>query len=235
MSDKYVDSDKANKMSMSSKMSNTSSERDDKVRSLVGSTINYNKNKRPNQMPQTDIVKWSDPLLDSDEFRGNMDIKTVEYHPRKTNFTYIFSYEETRARNKLGLAAAIVFMIKSAFGLGVFASTPGFAKVGYLLGAMICLLMCYVTTYGMYLVGNLANKIEDENRETNLKMLTYHDVAMACVKERFKTFIKSFVIFSLVLVNVSIPVASTVQISVFFFDEFEINTYLSKGVIGLIY
>lgn len=127
---------------------------------------------------------------------------TMEHEARKSNFTYswTYDYEEARAKNKLGLPMSIVFLVKSAFGIGVFTSAYGYAKAGSILGAFCCILVCYITTYGMWLIGKLANIVEEEsNEETQIK--TYHDLSMACMPPALKNPMKVITIISLGLVN----------------------------------
>lgn len=234
---RYVNSDIAAKQTISDHTPSISSENEVVAPQANGVPFELKKRQKNNNpmFPATDVLIYTDPLLDSTEFKGNMQSKTIEYHARKSGFTYGWSYEEVRARNKLGVPEAIIFMIKSAFGLGVFTSCVGFAMAGYLQGTIICLFMCYLTTYGMWTVGNLANEIEQENKDENFRVQTYHDTAVACVPPFGKNFIKILVIACLILVNLSIPIANTVQVAVFIHDEFDANTLVCKGCIGLVY
>lgn len=102
---------------------------------------------------------------------------------------------------KLSFVFATILLIKCAFGLGVFSSCYGFAQVGYVLGTIICLVMCYICCYGMYTMGNLANSIERDNEGSNLSLKTYHDTAMACVSDSYKFPIKIITIIDMMLVN----------------------------------
>jgi hypothetical protein len=139
-------------------------------------------------LPEEEIVPWQ--------------ASTMEHGARKTNFTYswTYDYEEARAKNKLGLPMSIVFLVKSAFGIGVFTSAYGYAKAGSILGAICCIFLCYITTYGMWLVGKLANIVEEESNDyTQIK--TYHDLSMACMPPALKNPMKVITIVSLGLVN----------------------------------
>lgn len=93
-------------------------------------------------------------LLPPEDDIADRQVASMEHLPNAGNaFSLRFTYEEAREKNKLGLPMAIIFLIKSAFGIGVFTSCYGFAKAGYLLGAICCIFLCYITTYGMWAVG----------------------------------------------------------------------------------
>ena len=125
--------------------------------------------------------------------------------------------------------------MKGAFGLGLFTCCYGFAKVGYILGVLITIFVAYINAYGTWVVGKLANEIEDENIKSGLQLNTLHDAGMCCVKKSWRFGIKVAIILSQMFCNISTPVANTVMMGKFMKDNFGINSLISKSVFGLIY
>ena len=89
--------------------------------------------------------------------------------------------------------------------------------------------VCYLTTYGMWKMADLTNQIESELHRSE-ELFTYHDTIIRCFKSN-KGFWKVFTIAAILLVNYSIVVACSVQLSNFFNDIFHISSIYIKLVI----
>ena len=145
------------------------------------------------------------------------------------------NYEESKLQQKLGTTSSIIFLVKSAFGLGLFTVCYGFAKVGYIEGSIITVLMAYLVAYGIWSMAKLANEIEYENKKDGLVINTLHDTGIFSVKKEWQFGIKLLLIVSQMVSNIAVPVANTVMMSEFFYQNFEVNRFLTKSVIGGIY
>jgi hypothetical protein len=77
----------------------------------------------------------------------------VEYEVRE-------SYEVVRSKHKLGTAATFFVLFKSCVGLGMFSYPYAYGKAGMVYGAVLTLVMCYISTYGMYSSLKSAERIE---------------------------------------------------------------------------
>ena len=103
------------------------------------------------------------------------------------------------------------------------------------MGAIITILVAYISAYGIWIVGQIANEFEEENKKDGFILNTIHDTGMCCVKKSWRSGIKILIIFSQMFLNMSTPVANTVMMAKFVKDNFDIDTTISKIVIGVIY
>lgn len=140
--------------------------------------------------------------------------------------SYRMSYEDARSKSKIGPLLSGIILFKSCVALGIFNYPYAFGKVGYILGTFLTGFVCYLTTYGMYLMADLTNKLESE-KHYSFQIYTYHDTVVRCFKTN-KTFWKTLSITGIVLVNYSIVVACSVQLGNFFNDIFDTNTIYIK-------
>jgi len=72
------------------------------------------------------------------------------------------SYEEARIQGKIGNLVAAILLFKSCVSLGIFTFPYVFGRVGYILGTVLSLFVCYLSTYGMWLMADLTNRLESE-------------------------------------------------------------------------
>lgn len=70
------------------------------------------------------------------------------------------SYSQARAASKLGLLASFFMLFKSTVGLGLFSNPYIYAKVGIGYAIIFGLFICYISTYGLYVLAKLSNLIE---------------------------------------------------------------------------
>ena len=121
-----------------------------------------------------------------------------------------------KGTSKLNNAMAFLMLFKSCVGLGVFSYPFAFSKVGYIWGSVLSMVICYVTTYGMYIMTDISNKIE---LETNFNE-TFYDfhriceyVAVKAYGPKFGTMFSSFSNLITLLMNGSLITASIVNIT----------------------
>lgn len=153
----------------------------------------------------------------------------------RKSFLSVNNYEESKLQQKLGTPSSIIFLVKSAFGLGLFTVCYGFAKVGYIEGSIITVLMAYLVAYGIWSMAKLVNEIEQENKKDRLHINTLHDTGIFSVKKNWQFGIKVLLIVSQMISNIAVPIANTVMMSEFCYQNFEVNRIITKSVIGAIY
>ena len=85
------------------------------------------------------------------------------------------------------------------------------------------------------MIGSLSNEFENESKEPGFQINTYHDLAMACVKESWKKGMKVLVVISLICLNLSVPIANTLYMAKALHNDFGVNISLIKSIIGLVY
>lgn len=86
----------------------------------------------------------------------------------------------------------------------------------------------------MYLIGKLANEIEEISHGSKV-ILTFHDLGVECVSQKYKQFMKVLIAVSSTGVNLGVVVANTVNIAIFFGDLTKWDTRILKGIITGIY
>jgi amino acid permease len=84
------------------------------------------------------------------------------------------SYIQARNASKLTLPASFFMLFKSIVGLGVFSIPYVYSKVGIGYGVILGFFVCYITTYGLYSLANLANQVEA--KESSGTISQYHDL-----------------------------------------------------------
>jgi len=78
-----------------------------------------------------------------------------------TNFSMQkLTFNEFRKKNKLALGPAFFMIFKSCVGLGIFSYPYAFGKAGYFYGGLLCMMICYMTGYGMYSLATVASGVE---------------------------------------------------------------------------
>ena len=82
---------------------------------------------------------------------------------------------------------------------------------------------------------SLANEFENESKEPEFKINTYHQLAMACVKENWKKVTKVLIVISAISINLSATLASTLYFAKTIHEDFDVNISLMKVIIGLVY
>lgn len=70
------------------------------------------------------------------------------------------TFNQFRKANKISEIAAFFMVFKSCVGVGVFTFPYAFGKAGYIYASILCIIICYMTGYGMYSLANIASKIE---------------------------------------------------------------------------
>ena len=83
------------------------------------------------------------------------------------------SFKDYRDQNKISELAAFMLIFKSCVGLGVFTYPFAFANAGYIFGTVMCVLLTYMTGYGMYCLSSLASKVE-KSKFGLVKMHNYY-------------------------------------------------------------
>lgn len=78
---------------------------------------------------------------------------TVEMFNRMT-------YNMERKEHKINLFTAFFILFKSTVGLGLFSYPNVFGKVGIGYGITLGAFICYITTYGIFILAHLSNLIE---------------------------------------------------------------------------
>jgi hypothetical protein len=86
----------------------------------------------------------------------------------------------------------------------------------------------------MYLIGKLANEIEEISHGSKV-ILTFHDLGVECVSQKYQQFMKVLIAVSSTGVNLGVVVANTVNIAIFFGDLTKWDTRILKGIITGIY
>lgn len=125
-------------------------------------------------------------------------------------------------------------MIKSCVGIGLFTSPVGFTEAGYLVSCGISFFVCYLTTYGMWIIASLTNEIEDLTHSAK-RVLTYHDLGMACVTQKWQAFVKWTIILSCTCVNLAVVVANSANLADFFVTIIGGDTRMMKGGLCFVY
>lgn len=92
------------------------------------------------------------------------------------SYSKSMSFNDYRAANKISEVAAFMLVFKSCVGLGVFTYPYAFGKAGYLFGGIMCVLMTYMTGYGMYSLSSLASEVE-KSKFGMVKMHNYYSKA----------------------------------------------------------
>lgn len=78
-----------------------------------------------------------------------------------TNFSVAKqTFSEFRISNKVSEIAAFFMIFKSCVGLGIFTFPYAFGKAGYIYGSLLCVMICYMTGYGMFSLADIASKVE---------------------------------------------------------------------------
>ena len=70
------------------------------------------------------------------------------------------SYSQARDASKLSLMASFFMLFKSTVGLGLFSNPYIYSKVGMGCAVIFEAFVCYISTYGLYVLAKLANLIE---------------------------------------------------------------------------
>lgn len=91
----------------------------------------------------------------------------------KMSYAKHISFKDYREENKISETAAFMLVFKSCVGLGVFTYPFAFANAGYIFGTIMCVLLTYMTGYGMYCLSSLASKVE-KSKFGLVKMHNYY-------------------------------------------------------------
>lgn len=90
------------------------------------------------------------------------------------------SFKDYRDQNKISELAAFMLVFKSCVGLGVFTYPFAFANAGYMFGGVMCVLLTYMTGYGMYCLSSLASKVE-KSKFGLVKMHNYYGIEISSI------------------------------------------------------
>ena len=72
------------------------------------------------------------------------------------------SYEETRRKLKYGLLTSAMMMFNITVGIGLFTLHYPLQQVGIVWGFCLNIIVCFVTTYGLVMLNNVAKMLEAE-------------------------------------------------------------------------
>ena len=78
-------------------------------------------------------------------------------------------------KKKLGTTATFFVLFKSCVGLGIFSYPYAYGKAGMLYGGILTFVMCYISTYGMYLSVKCAERID---KQMHVKFPTYQSTLL---------------------------------------------------------
>lgn len=121
-----------------------------------------------------------------------------------------------RKDRKLGMLASFFVLFKSCVGLGMFSYPYAYGKVGMGYGAILTILLCYLSTYGMYSCVNCALQLEEKYQGLH-KFPTYQSLCKFLVGRTIgrKSGILMGIIgvFGCVAINGSIIIGGVVEVS----------------------
>ena len=138
------------------------------------------------------------------------------------------SYARARSSKKIGTVATIIFILKTACSIGIFASQYGFGKAGYGLSIIIAIIIWYMMIYGFLTIGKLCNEIEYENG-SNFKVSAYYVLGEYCSTDRWKPFVKAIIIIAISSLNVVSVVALIANITTYIYlTIWEVDTRYIK-------
>jgi amino acid permease len=147
-----------------------------------------------------------------------------------------FEARGTKQEEKLSGFSAFLVLFKSCVGLGIFSYPYAFGKAGYFYGMILSVFICYITTYGMYKLTVISSEIE---KETNDEVLIddYHFLAQYVAEnyksERLGIVISGFAVWGTILNNVSIIIASIIEVSTHLESFIGIDQiYIKFGIIS---
>jgi amino acid permease len=125
------------------------------------------------------------------------------------------SYSQARNASKLTLSASFFMLFKSTVGLGVFSNPYVYSKVGIGYGVILGAFICYITTYGLYSLANLANQVEAKEISTPISQ--YDEIVdlltTKAVGSKTGKWLSTTVLISCVLMNGSVIVGAIIEIS----------------------
>ena len=153
------------------------------------------------------------------------------------------SYSQSREVNKLTLAASFFMLFKSTVGLGVFSNPYVYSKVfsndkvgiGY--GVILGLFICYITTYGLYSLSNLANVIEAQEF---IRPIGRYDelvdmITSKAIGSKTGKIFSTICLVSCVLMNGSVIVGAIIEIGHIMASYFQKDVLIFKLMIIGIY
>lgn len=148
------------------------------------------------------------------------------------------SYEMVRSQHKLGTTATFFVLFKSCVGLGMFSYPYAFSKAGMIYGAILTVVMCYISTYGMYISLKSAERIE---RNYPVRFPTYQSsflsrglMAFLAEKRLGPSWVKaakSVSVIGCVAINGSIIIGGVVEASEVLSHYFDFSQLILKLII----
>ena len=153
------------------------------------------------------------------------------------------SYSQARSASKLSLFASFFVLFKSTVGLGLFSYPYVFSKVGITYGLTLGLFICYITTYGMYILANLPTKIEAINLMDRIETydgsrcsaeLVFH-LAHKAVGPRTANILSTLCIIGCVTINGTVVAGAVIEISGVLSGYFETSQLTFKLIIIGVY
>lgn len=143
-----------------------------------------------------------------------------------------------RQDKKIDGVPAFFVLFKSCVGLGIFSYPYAYAKAGVVYGAILSVFMCYITTYGMYRLTSISSEVENQTngavRIEDYHFLSYYVTEKAKGK-KWAGIISTLAIFGTFLNNVSLIIASVIEIAVHIQPALGVNIYFVKTGIVVIY
>jgi amino acid permease len=143
-----------------------------------------------------------------------------------------------RKDKKIEGVPAFFVLFKSCVGLGVFSYPYAYAKAGIFFGAILSIFMCYITTYGMYRLTTISSEVENSTNG-NVRIEDYHFLSYYVTEKakgkKWANFISTLAIIGTILNNVSLIIASVIEIAVHIQPALGMNIYLVKTGIVVIY
>lgn len=128
-------------------------------------------------------------------------------------------------------------LFKSTIGLGVFSNPYVYSKVGIGYGVIFGIFICYITTYGLYCLANLANRIEEE--EVLPPMASYDElvekITAKAIGPKTAKWLSKICLVACVLMNGSVIVGAIIEISHIMSNFFKKEVFLFKIGIILVY
>lgn len=153
------------------------------------------------------------------------------------------SYNQARSASKLSLFASFFVLFKSTVGLGLFSYPYVFSKVGIAYGLALGVFICYITTYGMFILASLPTKIEAiklmnrfESYDGTLcsAELVFH-LANKAVGPRTANILSTLCIIGCVTINGTVVAGAVIEISGVLSGYFETSQITFKLIIIGVY
>ena len=143
-----------------------------------------------------------------------------------------------RQDKKIDGVPAFFVLFKSCVGLGIFSYPYAYAKAGVAYGAILSVFMCYITTYGMYRLTSISSEVENKTNG-NIRIEDYHFLSYYVTEKakgkKLAGTISTLAIIGTFLNNVSLIIASVIEIAVHIQPALGVNIYLVKSGIVVIY